>query len=48
VRIEHIEVKGPLSQIPYPLGDFHPCARVMISGGVLEVKFPGPGYIRKM
>lgn len=31
-RLEHIEVNGPLAQIPYPLGDFHPCARLEIDG----------------
>jgi hypothetical protein len=37
VRLEHIEIKGPLSKIPYPLGDFSPCARVAVSGPAAEV-----------
>jgi len=37
MRLEHIEIKGPLAQIPYPLGDFHPCARITVAGPVAEV-----------
>jgi len=39
MRLEHIEVKGALAQIPYPLGKFHPCARVVVADEVLDVVF---------
>jgi len=37
MRLEHIEVKGPLSSIPYPLGDFHPCARLTVNGSIVDL-----------
>ncbi len=41
VRLEHIEVRGGLSQLSYPLGVFYPCARVVMNGGTVEVTLPG-------
>ncbi|MBF0595557.1 MAG: glycosyltransferase family 39 protein [Candidatus Omnitrophica bacterium] len=31
-RLEHVLVNGPLSNVPYPLGKFDPCAIIVFSG----------------
>jgi len=41
MRLEHIDVKGPLAVIPYPRGDFNPCARVVVSGSEVNVHWMG-------
>ena len=38
-RLEHIDTIGPLSHLRYPLGDFNPCARVVVKGSVADVTF---------
>ncbi|MBF0485366.1 MAG: glycosyltransferase family 39 protein [Candidatus Omnitrophica bacterium] len=35
-RLEHVEVAGPLGKIPYPRGDFTPCARVVVAGPTID------------